>query len=291
MEAAPTAVVLTVGNEIVSGDVENTNASWLSRRLAAIGLEVTLLAAVRDDVDEIAVFLRAESPRAGYVFVTGGLGGTPDDITRESVAAAFGVPCEEIDWLAATCGAASPAGASATTRRAGRACPRVRSRSRTRSAARPGFVIQNVYVFPGLPSEMKAMFDEIAPRFQGRPVAAWRRRYRTGEGQIVGVLEEATKLHPAVDVGSYPRFLDDGPEVEVVLKSTDEAALADATRWLPRRSAASRSRRSTKSGAPGCPGPSTYLLELEVGPVERAVREADHETAARTCPGLSVFQT
>ena len=100
MDAAPTAVVLTVGNEIVSGDVENTNASWLSRRLASIGLEVTLLAAVRDDIDEIAVFLRAESPRAGYVFVTGGLGGTPDDITREAVAAAFGVPCEEIDWLA-----------------------------------------------------------------------------------------------------------------------------------------------------------------------------------------------
>jgi molybdopterin-biosynthesis enzyme MoeA-like protein len=96
----------------------------------------------------------------------------------------------------------------------------------------PGFVIQNVYVLPGLPSEMKAMFDEIAQRFQGRPVAAWRRRYRTGEGQIVGVLEEATKLHPGVEVGSYPRFLDDGPEVEVVLKSTDETALADAARWL-----------------------------------------------------------
>ena len=63
-------------------------------------------------------------------------------------------------------------------------------------------------------------------------MAAWRCRYRTGEGQIVGVLEEATRLHPAVDVGSYPRFLEDGPEVEVVLKSTDEAALADAARWL-----------------------------------------------------------
>ena len=82
------------------------------------------------------------------------------------------------------------------------------------------------------------MFDEIAARFQGRPVAAWRCRYRTGEGQIVSVLEEATRLHPAVEVGSYPRFLEDGPEVEVVLKSTDEAALADAARWLARLSAA-----------------------------------------------------
>ena len=229
---APTAVVLTVGNEIVSGDVENTNASWLSRRLASIGLEVTLLAAVRDDVDEIAVFLRTESPRAGYVFVTGGLGGTPDDITREAVAAGFGVPCEEIESLAgdlrgrfearglgdyAARWACLPTGAEPIANPLGGA---------------PGFVLQNVYVLPGLPSEMKAMFDTIAVRFQGRPVAAWRCRYRTGEGQIVGILEEATSLHPAVDVGSYPRFLEDGPEVEVVLKSTDEAALAEAARWL-----------------------------------------------------------
>jgi molybdenum cofactor synthesis domain-containing protein len=232
VNAAPTAVILTVGNEIVSGDVENTNASWLSRRLASIGLEVTLLAAVRDDIQEIAVFLRAETPRAGYVFVTGGLGGTPDDITREAIAAAFGVPCEEIEWLAgdlrsrfegrglgeyAARWACLPSGAEPIPNPLGGA---------------PGFVLGNVFVFPGLPSEMKAMFEEVAARFQGRPVAAWRCRYRTGEGQIVSVLEKATRLHPAVEVGSYPRFLDDGPEVEVVLKSTDEAALADAARWL-----------------------------------------------------------
>jgi molybdenum cofactor synthesis domain-containing protein len=232
VDAAPTAVILTVGNEIVSGDVENTNASWLSRRLASIGLEVTLLAAVRDDIDEIAVFLRAESPRAGYIFVTGGLGGTPDDITREAVAAAFEVPCEEIEWLAGDLrGRFEPRGLGDYAARW--AClPAGSEPIPNPLGGAPGFVLGNVYVFPGLPSEMKAMFDEIAGRFQGRPVAAWRSRYRTGEGQIVGVLEEVTRLHPAVDVGSYPRFLEDGPEVEVVLKSTDEAALAGAVRWL-----------------------------------------------------------
>jgi molybdenum cofactor synthesis domain-containing protein len=232
VDAAPTAVILTVGNEIVSGDVENTNASWLSRRLASIGLEVTLLAAVRDDIDEIAVFLRAESPRAGYIFVTGGLGGTPDDITREAVAAAFGVRCEEIEWLAGDLrGRFEPRGLGDYAARW--VClPAGSEPIPNPLGGAPGFVLGNVYVFPGLPSEMKAMFDEIAGRFQGRPVAAWRSRYRTGEGQIVGVLEEVTRLHPAVDVGSYPRFLEDGPEVEVVLKSTDEAALAGAVRWL-----------------------------------------------------------
>ena len=226
------AVVLTIGNEIVSGDVENTNASWLSRRLAQLGIEVRLLAAVRDDVDEIAAFLRLEKERAGLVVVTGGLGGTPDDITREAVAAAFGVRCEPISELAETLRgrfarrglgeyaarwANLPAGAVPVDNPLGGA---------------PGFVIGNVHVLPGLPREMEAMFETLADRFRGAPIGAWRRRYRTGEGQIVGVLEEATRRHPGVSVGSYPRFLEDGPEVEVVLKSSDEEALGAASAWL-----------------------------------------------------------
>src|SRR5919201_1603831 len=205
-----TAVVLTVGNEIVSGDVENTNASWLARRLAALGIEVTLIAAVRDDVDEIAAFLRAERPRADFVFVTGGLGGTPDDITRERFAAR-GLGEYAARW------ACLPRGAEALDNPLGGA---------------PGFALENVFVFPGLPREMEAMFNSVAQRFRGRPIATWRRRYRTGEGQIVAVLEEATRRHPAVTVGSYPRFLADGPEVDVVLKSSDHAALSAATSWV-----------------------------------------------------------
>jgi molybdopterin-biosynthesis enzyme MoeA-like protein len=85
---------------------------------------------------------------------------------------------------------------------------------------------------PGLPSEMQAMFDSISDQFRGDPIGSWRRSYRTGEGQIVHILEEATRLHPAVNVGSYPRFLDDGPEVDVVLKSIDPDALAAAIAFV-----------------------------------------------------------
>jgi molybdenum cofactor synthesis domain-containing protein len=229
---ARTAVVLTVGNEIVCGDVENTNAPWLARRLATLGIEVKLAAAVRDDVDEIAAFLRAESPRADLLFVTGGLGGTPDDITREAVAAAFDVPCEEVGPLAGELrDRFGPRGLGEYAARW--AClPRSAAPLANPLGGAPGFVLENVYVFPGLPREMEAMFDAIADRFRGRPIETWRRRYRTGEGQIVSVLEEATRRHPAVAVGSYPRFLDDGPEVEVVLKSSDDEALAEATAWV-----------------------------------------------------------
>jgi molybdopterin-biosynthesis enzyme MoeA-like protein len=176
--------------------------------------------------------LCAERPRADYVFVTGGLGGTPDDLTREAVAAAFDVPCEEIADVAADLrkrfehrGLSDYAARWANLPRGAEPIPNP-------LGGAPGFILENVHVVPGLPREMEAMFDSIADRFQGRPIASWRRRYRTGEGQIVGVLEEAVRLHPSVTVGSYPRFLADGPEVEVVLKSADDEALARATEWV-----------------------------------------------------------
>jgi molybdenum cofactor synthesis domain-containing protein len=232
MRPPATAVVLTVGNEIVFGDVENTNASWLARRLAELGLEVRLLAAVRDSIEEIAEFLRAEMGRAGLVIVTGGLGGTPDDLTREAVAEAFGVPTEEIPDLAASLrerfGARGLAEYAARWAR----IPQGAVPLANPLGGAPGFVLGNVHVLPGLPNEMEAMFETLAERFRGEPIGAWRRRYATGEGQIVSVLEEATRLHPAVVVGSYPSFLDTGPEVEVVLKSADAEALGVAAAWV-----------------------------------------------------------
>jgi molybdenum cofactor synthesis domain-containing protein len=224
-------VILTIGNEIVAGDVENTNASWLARRLAELGVEVLVLAALRDEIQAISAFL-ADRHRYHYVFVTGGLGGTPDDLTREAVAKAFEVECVEIPELAARLRtsfarkglgeyaarwARLPAGADPLENPLGGA---------------PGFVLGNVWVLPGLPSEMEAMFESVAERFRGEPIETWRRSYRTGEGQIVAVLEEATRLHPAVTVGSYPRFLDHGPEVDVVVKSANREALAAVTAWL-----------------------------------------------------------
>jgi nicotinamide-nucleotide amidase len=233
MPAPATAVVLTVGNEIVSGDVENTNASWLARRLAALGVSVRLIACVRDEIEEVAEFLRAEGPGADVVLVTGGLGGTPDDLTREAVAAAFGVPTEEQEPLATELRERFAARGLGEYAARWARLPRGAEALDNPLGGAPGFVVGNVYVLPGLPSEMQAMFDAIADRFAGgAPIASWRRRYRTTEGQIVAVLEEATGRFGAVSVGSYPRFTADGPEVDVVLKSSDEAALAEAIAWV-----------------------------------------------------------
>jgi molybdenum cofactor synthesis domain-containing protein len=223
--------ILTIGNEVVSGDVENTNAAWLGRRLEALGVRVVLTAAVPDEIEAIADFVRRERIRVDRLLVTGGLGGTPDDLTREALAAAFDVPQKDVPDLAADLRSRFPRHPDYAARWA--RLP-VGSRPLTNPhGGAPGFLIENVWVLPGLPSEMEAMFEHYAAELRGdRPIQAWRRAYRTRESEIVRLLAGATIRWPAVRVGSYPRFLPDGPEVEIVLKSADVDALAEAVAWL-----------------------------------------------------------
>jgi molybdenum cofactor synthesis domain-containing protein len=226
-----TAAILTIGNELVSGDTPNTNASWLAKRLESLGVRVVLITTVPDELDRIVEVLQREGPRVDFLLVTGGLGGTPDDITREAVAAAFGVVQEVVPELAedlrvrfkgapeyAARWAALPAGSRPLVNPLGGA---------------PGLQLANVWVLPGLPREMEEMFDHYAEEFRAeRPIGVWRRKYQTGESQIANVLVEATERWPMITVGSYPSFQPNGPQVEVVLKSADAEALAEAVAWI-----------------------------------------------------------
>jgi molybdenum cofactor synthesis domain-containing protein len=235
----PRAAILTIGNELVSGDRANTNASWLARRLEALGLTVGLVAAVPDELDTIAAFVRDAAARFDVLLVTGGLGGTPDDITRESVAAAFAVEQQEVPELAAELRARFARHPDYAARWA--LLPLGSRPLANPLGGAPGFALANVYVLPGLPAEMEAMFETIAGELAaGAPIAFWRRTYRTTEAAIVAVLEESVARYPQVLVGSYPAFEPAGPSVEVVLKSADEPALAAASAWLEAALAAER---------------------------------------------------
>jgi molybdenum cofactor synthesis domain-containing protein len=225
------AAILTVGNELLSGDVENTNGSWLARRLAQLGVEVTLIAVLADEIDRVAAFVREQAAAADVVVVTGGLGGTPDDVTRESIAAAFGVSQAEVPEVAARLRARFRGDPEYAARWA--LLPEGSRPLEIPNGGAPGFVIENVYVLPGLPAEMEAMFDTVADEIRaGAPISTWRRTFRTTESRIVGVLEEMTARHPGVLVGSYPSFVGGVGEVEVVVKSGDASALAEARAWI-----------------------------------------------------------
>jgi molybdenum cofactor synthesis domain-containing protein len=227
----PSAAILTIGNELVCGDVVNTNGSWLAGRLEQLGVSVQLIAAVPDEIDCIASFVRANAPTVDHLLVTGGLGGTPDDLTREALAAAFGVGQEEVPEVAARLRASFTRDPEYAARWA--QLPIGSRAIENPLGGAPGFAIQNVYVLPGLPTEMMAMFEAIEHELEaGQPIGSWRRTYRTTEGRIVGVLEAMGERHPAVLVGSYPSFDETGSEVEVVVKSADARALAEAAAWL-----------------------------------------------------------
>jgi nicotinamide-nucleotide amidase len=225
------AVILTIGNELVSGDVENTNASWLAKRLEELGVAVVLIASIPDEIDRIAAFVREQAAAAEFLLVTGGLGGTPDDVTREAVAAAFAVERAEVPEVAASLRARFTRDPEYAARWA--QLPIGSRPLENPLGGAPGFAIENVYVMPGLPSEMRAMFDVVADELRaGAPIGSWRRRYRTTESRIVRVLEEMMERHPSVLVGSYPAFHAGGSEVEVVVKSSDREALAAAVAWI-----------------------------------------------------------
>jgi len=225
------AALLTIGNELVSGDVPNTNASWLAKRLEALGVRVVLSASVPDEIEEIVDFVRREAARVDHLIVTGGLGGTPDDLTREALAAAFDVPQENVPELEADLRRRFTRDPDYAARWA--ALPQGSAALENPRGGAPGFRIANVWVLPGLPSEMESMFDRYADAFRTEaPIASWRRTLQLGESDIAHLLVETTERWPAVLVGSYPRFLPDRREVEVVLKSADEAALAEASGWL-----------------------------------------------------------
>jgi nicotinamide-nucleotide amidase len=226
-----TASIVSIGNELLSGDTVNTNAAWLAQQLEELGVGVTMMAVLPDDIERIAEFVRTEAPRADFMIVTGGLGGTPDDVTREALSAAFEAPQSEVVDLAERL--------------------RARFRSDPEYAARwaqlptgarpldnplggaPGFVVQNVYVLPGLPAEMKAMFETVVDELRTeRPISSWRRTYETTEARIVTVLEAMGDRYPGVLVGSYPKFHSEGATVEVVVKSSDSEALKAAVAWI-----------------------------------------------------------
>jgi molybdenum cofactor synthesis domain-containing protein len=223
----PHAAIVTVGDELLCGDVANRNGTWLARQLERLGILAQIIATLPDDRESVASFVRWARTHNDVVVVTGGLGVTPDDVTRAAVADAFGVGCTSDEALAAELrrdgghGAAFasewcilPEGSRLLERAAGGA---------------PAFAIENVYVLAGLPEEMRATFRAIRPELRVGPVRhVWRRTYCTTEDKITFLLSELKRLHEGVSVGSYPRFGPQGGEVELVLRAVSEEALMKA---------------------------------------------------------------
>lgn len=226
----PTACILVIGNEILSGRTQDANIQFLARRLGELGValrEVRVIPDVRETIISNIVELRA---RFDHLLTTGGIGPTHDDITSPCVAEAFGVPWEIHPESFAKLEAHMAPGSFNAARQRMATLPRGATPIDNPVSVAPGFSIGNVHVMAGVPRIMRAMFEELAPRLAGgKPVvsASWH-----ADGLLEGAIAEGLELiqhrFPMLDVGSYPYERPDRRGVSLVSKGSDGEAVTAA---------------------------------------------------------------
>ncbi len=225
-----TAALLVIGDEILSGRTKDKNIGYTAEYLTAIGIDLKEVRVVPDEEPEIVAALNALRARYTYVFTTGGIGPTHDDITAEAVAKAFGVP---IDYnpqaveilrarLAQTGGVMNEARMRMTRMPAGAQLVH------NKISSAPGFRIENVIVMAGIPLVMQAMLDYVAPQLQtGVKMRSESVQANCREGDIGSELGAIAKANPDVIIGSYPFMDERGPNAHVVMRSRDQQKLAE----------------------------------------------------------------
>jgi molybdenum cofactor synthesis domain-containing protein len=225
-----TAAVLVIGDEILSGRTQDTNTHYIANYLARIGIELREARVAPDVEAEIVAALNALRARYDYVFVTGGIGPTHDDITADAVARAFGVAIgEDPRALAMLRERFAEADLNAARRRMARIPAGAELVPNTISKA-PGFRIGNVIVMAGVPAIMQCMLDTVGPGLKaGRRIHV--ETVEAGaipEGAYAAQLEALARAHDGVSMGSYPHFSGAGVRNQIVLRSHDPAALSRA---------------------------------------------------------------
>ena len=205
-DASPTAAVLIIGDEILSGRTQDTNLNTIARFLAALGIDLLEARTVGDRKGQIVEALNALRAGHDYVFTTGGIGPTHDDITADAVATAFGVALpEHPEALAILERRYGPGEFNAARRRMAR-IPQGGTLIANPVTDAPGFQIGNVFVMAGVPKIMTAMLEEVAPRLRTGAVVHARtlRVTGVGEGSVADILSAAARANPDLSFGSYP---------------------------------------------------------------------------------------
>jgi molybdenum cofactor synthesis domain-containing protein len=205
----PEAAILVIGDEILSGRTKDKNIGWLAEELTALGISLKEARVIADDRETIIQTVRSLAATYDYVFTSGGIGPTHDDITTEAVAAAFGVPVirhpeamarltrhykdTDIDFNEARQKMAD--------------IPETAELIDNPVSAAPGYRIENVHVMAGVPSILQAMFKGLAPSLQGgvQPTRITV-QCAIGEGTIAGILGAVSDQFAGVSIGSYPWF-------------------------------------------------------------------------------------
>ena len=223
-----TAAALVIGNELLTGKIADANIPYLARELRALGVALQRVVIVADDIDTIGRDVLALSKTHDVVFTTGGVGPTHDDVTVEAIAKAFGravVRAPEFEALLRELYGRRLTEAHLKMADVPEGCELV-SNEQVRW---PTILIENVYVFPGIPEIFRAKFPVLRDRFRQAP---WHLRMvftKLDEGVLKEPLDRVVARFPSVQVGSYPRLSDPEYYVKVTLEAKDRAAVDEAT--------------------------------------------------------------
>jgi molybdenum cofactor synthesis domain-containing protein len=229
--ANPTAAMLVIGDEILSGRTRDANLAHLAAALAGKGIDLREARVVADAEPEIVAALNALRARYDLVFTSGGIGPTHDDITADAVAAAFGVPIGVREDARAILAShyADPARELNEARLRMARIPDGAVLIDNPISKAPGFSLGNVHVMAGVPAIFEAMLAGLLPRLTGgTPLLSASRMVDRPEGEIAGPLRALAASHPAVAIGSYPFSRNGVLGCTLVLRSPDPAALAAA---------------------------------------------------------------
>ncbi|MET0970588.1 MAG: molybdopterin-binding protein [Tardiphaga sp.] len=221
-----TAGILVIGDEILSGRTKDKNIGFIAEYLTNIGIDLKEVRVVSDDEPEIIAALDALRHRYNYVFTTGGIGPTHDDITADAVAKAFGVKIDHHPEVVARFQERFGDDLNEARLRMAR-IPDGADLIQSATILAPGFKIDNVIVMAGVPSIMQAMMDIVSPKLKaGVRMLSDTVKANAREGDVGGPLRELAKAHPDAIIGSYP-FTDDAgkPNTNLVVRSRDQGKL------------------------------------------------------------------
>ena len=235
MTKSPTAAVLLIGNEVLSGRTKDKNLGFIADYLSALGIELMEVRIVADDEADIVAAINALRARYTYVFSTGGIGPTHDDITADCMAKAFGVGIshnpEAVEILTTYLKEMGREANEARMRMA--RIPDGGTLIYNPVSKAPGFRIGNVFVMAGVPKIMQAMMDSLAPQLiKGVIAKSVSIEFLGGEGDVAKPLGEIQNRYETVTIGSYPFETPLGFATNLVLRSRDEDALKEATKHV-----------------------------------------------------------
>jgi molybdenum cofactor synthesis domain-containing protein len=228
-----TAALLVIGEEILSGRTRDENITYIAAYLTRMGILLREVRIVADDEEEIAAAVNALRRRFTYVFTTGGIGPTHDDVTADAIAQAFEVEIAvDLDAVAAMRKRFETDELTPARLRMARV-PKGATLIDNPISRAPGFMLENVIVMAGVPRIMQVMLDAVAPRLaKGSPILTRSVRLDVPEGDAAPGLADLQSSHPEVQIGSYPFFENKRLGTYVVLRATDADRLADAVAGL-----------------------------------------------------------